>query len=287
MKQWLRPTLTFFPASEASLLPQDGQDSEPSPSAKSTNTARESSPKTSWFPTPAAMDACNITKLRKDSNLLNGGRHSTSLTHLIHHESTQTSSTSTEAPTKAATSSQVDFLASLSALPGSDEARQMTVRSGLKCSALLRKQDPLGCLARTFLESSRWNSTTCYLTWKESATPQGRLLFQLAPWMQSIEETESGSSVETWPTPRSSEIAASATMATVANITNPKGNLEELVFARHFPTPESRDWKYNGKSPAELERNSTTLATIAGGSLNPAWVEWLMGYPLGFTDLKD
>jgi hypothetical protein len=24
-----------------------------------------------------------------------------------------------------------------------------------------------------------------------------------------------------------------------------------------------------------------------GGTLNPTWVEWLMGYPLGHTDLKD
>ena len=24
----------------------------------------------------------------------------------------------------------------------------------------------------------------------------------------------------------------------------------------------------------------------AGGSLNPDWVEWLMGWPLGWTDLK-
>ena len=24
-----------------------------------------------------------------------------------------------------------------------------------------------------------------------------------------------------------------------------------------------------------------------GGSLNPTWVEWLMGYPIGWTDLED
>jgi len=23
-----------------------------------------------------------------------------------------------------------------------------------------------------------------------------------------------------------------------------------------------------------------------GGQLNPPWVEWLMGWPIGFTDLK-
>jgi hypothetical protein len=27
------------------------------------------------------------------------------------------------------------------------------------------------------------------------------------------------------------------------------------------------------------------LTTTAGGSLNPAWVEWLMGFPPGWTDI--
>lgn len=60
------------------------------------------------------------------------------------------------------------------------------------------------------------------------------------------------------------------------------------TMARHnlWPTPCARDWKDNGKSPAELERNSTTLATIAGGQLNPQWVEWLMGYKTGWTELS-
>ena len=53
-----------------------------------------------------------------------------------------------------------------------------------------------------------------------------------------------------------------------------------------FQTPVARMWKDNGQSPSELNRNSDTLATQAGGSLNPTWVEWLMGWPLGWTDLK-
>lgn len=28
------------------------------------------------------------------------------------------------------------------------------------------------------------------------------------------------------------------------------------------------------------------LKTVAGGQLNPTWVEWLMGYPIGWTDLN-
>jgi len=59
-----------------------------------------------------------------------------------------------------------------------------------------------------------------------------------------------------------------------------------VTHVKHFQTPVARMWKDNGKSPSELNRNSQTLATQAGGSLNPNWVEWLMGWPIGFTDLK-
>jgi hypothetical protein len=35
-----------------------------------------------------------------------------------------------------------------------------------------------------------------------------------------------------------------------------------------------------------MERNARPLSEQIGGSLNPTWVEWLMGWPLGWTDLK-
>lgn len=64
-----------------------------------------------------------------------------------------------------------------------------------------------------------------------------------------------------WPTPRSSEIAAEAgLMKNIGHIVNPKGNLEEVV------------WERTG------EPNT--------GALNPTWVEWLMGLPLGWTGLE-
>jgi hypothetical protein len=52
-----------------------------------------------------------------------------------------------------------------------------------------------------------------------------------------------------------------------------------------FPTPTCHNSK-EGAYPAEFTRKTPTLATHAGGKLNPTWVEWLMGWPLGWTDLK-
>jgi hypothetical protein len=56
----------------------------------------------------------------------------------------------------------------------------------------------------------------------------------------------------------------------------------------HFRTPSSRDWK--GMSAASWRSRTSgdttpTLPDQVGGQLNPPWVEWLMGFPIGWTDL--
>lgn len=48
--------------------------------------------------------------------------------------------------------------ASRSPVPGSDEAKRMTVTSGRKCLESCGSSGPIGCLERTLLESSTWNS---------------------------------------------------------------------------------------------------------------------------------
>ena len=61
-----------------------------------------------------------------------------------------------------------------------------------------------------------------------------------------------------------------------------------------FPTPTQRDYK-GARKPETLiaaGRNETNSLpdAIEGentGQLNPNWVEWLMGFPIGWTDLKD
>jgi DNA (cytosine-5)-methyltransferase 1 len=52
-----------------------------------------------------------------------------------------------------------------------------------------------------------------------------------------------------------------------------------------WPTPKASN---GGPDYAKENRSATggNLPTAAGGSLNPDWVEWLMGWPTGWTDLK-
>jgi hypothetical protein len=49
-----------------------------------------------------------------------------------------------------------------------------------------------------------------------------------------------------------------------------------------LPTPKARDFR--SSSPAGKHRDSPDLPDVVGGLLNPAWVEWLMGFQTGHTD---
>jgi len=62
-------------------------------------------------------------------------------------------------------------------------------------------------------------------------------------------------------------------------------SINQAVRDKMFPTPTAHNSK-ECASPSEYNRDTPSLATHAGGKLNPMWVEWLMGWPLGHTDLK-
>jgi len=64
---------------------------------------------------------------------------------------------------------------------------------------------------------------------------------------------------------------------------------EQLVnYVAHFPTPTATNTKANHMRGADKgkERESMNYGVPGGGQLNPDWVEWLMGWPIGWTDLK-
>lgn len=51
-------------------------------------------------------------------------------------------------------------------------------------------------------------------------------------------------------------------------------------------TPQARDFRTGSTARWENPERSRNLNDQIGGKLNPTWVEWLMGWPLGWTDLK-
>ena len=91
--------------------------------------------------------------------------------------------------------------------------------------------------------------------------------------------------VRIWPTP------------TVCGNYNRKGLSAQsgdglATAVKQWPTPTCHMAK-ECDAPSEANRNEPSLTSRARGGdttlptrLNPVWVEWLMGFPLGWTDLK-
>ncbi len=109
---------------------------------------------------------------------------------------------------------------------------------------------------------------------------------------------------ETWPTPTVMDSINHFETLEVWMERNKKNkqknpNLGEtqksLRSVVHWPTPQASDNRDRGNmSNPSIQRRVTIGKQIMlsqsvdpnSGQLNPTWVEWLMGWPLGWTDLK-
>jgi hypothetical protein len=156
----------------------------------------------------------------------------------------------------------------------------MTDISGHTYFPLFKPNDPLGAFSRMFMGMSLWASTKCYLTWNVKPTPQGRSLFQLAPQTLRTDATEFG--LLHTPTAKMNQMSPDMLK---------KGS-------GWWPTPQASDNRDRGcmedpsikrriKMGKQIGLTTAVKETRSSGSLNPQWVEWLMGYPEGWTDLED
>ena len=106
-----------------------------------------------------------------------------------------------------------------------------------------------------------------------------------------------------WPTPRAGPMLGELTTKDGKparrneRAYNPKmGKHVQVTLNRAvkmWPTPRSVMWKGCGTSPKAIEQEAKkgylwgrVAQTTGGGQLNPPWVEWLMGWPIGWTDLR-
>jgi len=90
-------------------------------------------------------------------------------------------------------------------------------------------------------------------------------------------------SVVHWPTP-------TAHMSQERNSpSESRRNTPTLTAQVNWPTPRVKGLCGGSGSWTLLKKNLSTMQDVrdmSGGKLNPMWVEWLMGWPLGWTDLK-
>ena len=146
-------------------------------------------------------------------------------------------------------------------------------------------------LARYDRGTSTWKTPQCSLL-EDSIKfseiwPRWGLMLAGASYRQQtlvlpIKETEFGSSLNIpppriWPTP-------TAHMSKETNAPSEHNrNTPTLTAQVNWATPTVCG-NYNRKGLSKTSGDG--LATQVGGKLNPTWVEWLMGWPLGWTDLK-
>jgi len=330
---------TFFLGSADSRSPHNGRDSKRSHSAKKTNTASGCLRRDSGrlLPTPTSRDwrsgKASIETMAKNSRPLN---------ETLESQSSPISETSTAPDTGGQLSLPGASPASLSALPGSGEARRITASSGRKCCALLKKPGPVGSLVKMLLASPRWGNklvnfewtfeqlpetrTTTFMrqyshdkreccsihsvkTLRKSVTRSSRLLFRLRQLEPIIGDTESGLLPQMAATPASWDCKGATgggqgrSLRTDIHDLNkmiPTPRMEGFDAGRHrgkadsvhaavkmLPTPHASCSTGPGTQGREGGENlQTKVGKRPGLKLQPAFVEYLMGFPIGWTDLK-
>jgi hypothetical protein len=158
-------------------------------------------------------------------------------------------------------------------------AEKMTASSGLTCSALLKRGDPIASLVKTLLGSTAWDSTTRLMIWRPSATRlRRRLKFQLVALEPSTSDTDSG--LLATPTATANQLAPS-----MANNPGCKAWQDALC-----PTPNATAFKggrlkgRKGKANPEMN-NYQDFCSLALGMRYPMpeFGEQIMGYRLGWT----
>jgi len=138
-----------------------------------------------------------------------------------------------------------------------------------------------------------WGDSPLLETLPPSGMTQNGVLFPQPAWEPIIAETESLS----WPTPTTQEVEHSDAVLTETGrrLSKDGKTSHSLGLAdavQMWPTPTADDASNVNPKPNRFRGlvasvNETNTAGTHGGKLNPTWVEWLMGFPPGWTDLED
>ena len=187
--------------------------------------------------------------------------------------------------------------------------------------ASLAKFDPATSSWRTAQRSLLGDSDESSVIWPRSGMTADGQCWELPMSEHRTSATGSG----LWPTPTASQARSEGMILQMRSLVDQgildRAEAEAMISGsltparmQQWPTPTATDhllmkgsetleaWKERSAKKKEQginlqfalrhavqeahERNSKPLSEQIGGSLNPTWVEWLMGWPLGWTDLK-
>lgn len=185
---------------------------------------------------------------------------------------------------------------------------RMNATCGRRCAGLLQNSDPVSCLGKMLLASSIWGSTKRSLTWQKRDTLFSHSYFRLAASAHGMSASELLSSRLMFPTPLASD---KSTCRDAANLDvflsdngifrkrNKDGTIWSLSLsaAVFYLTPAASEGYRSTLKPAAFREKSPAANLSAQiihqekplsekAALNPDWVEWLMGFPKGWTELS-
>ena len=200
------------------------------------------------------------------------------------------------------------FPASPSPQPDGERALRMNATCGRKCAGSLPNCGPIGCLGKMLLASSIWASTKRFLTWQKRDTLFSHSYFRLVASAHGMSARELLSSRLMFPTPLASDKGTARDAASLDVFLSENGIFRKrnkngaiwslsLSAAVFYMTPVASDGfrstlkpsaynpaKRNGNLSAQMVFQERPVSDTA--ALNPDWVEWLMGFPKGWTDVS-
>jgi len=179
--------------------------------------------------------------------------------------------------------------------------------SSTKSPVLFAYWNPDTCCWRTSQRSLLGGWTPYSGRWPRSGMMRNGTAYRLPPLVPRI----SGTGCSLWRTPAASDgthggpnardssgaphLSAQVMFPTPTDASKGGGSsrsgkrinetptLQGMARKGVWPTHQSRDWK-SGSTKSDYG-NSRPLSEAVSGQLNPTWIEWLMGFPLGWTDL--
>ena len=181
--------------------------------------------------------------------------------------------TSTGEPYPQLTLFEADIPANHSASPAQETAQTTPDTFGPVSPTAFAYFDHDSRCWKTLQATFHWDLEMYKPTWPRSGTTQNGIAYQLQP-----------------SAPRTSVIAYSLSLHETMEWT------PTLTFQAMWPTPTYG--KLAGGSAAVnhikakhqagqiTEEEMKAMQAGNGGKLNPEWVEWLMGFPIGWTDLE-
>jgi hypothetical protein len=182
-----------------------------------------------------------------------------------------------------------DTPANLSAQQANAKAKTTPATCGLGYEKPLANYDPNTQSWKMFGDTYLWGESPLLENLPPSGMTQNGVLFPQPQWERITGATASSS----WPTPTTQDHIVRKSTQQKPGSMHAVG-LGDAV--RMWPTPraalgDARNHTVYARStdkPQNLENKvGTANPSAVGGKLNPTWVEWLMGFPPGWTDLED